>query len=308
MATDNMLDKAGAILASRGIINELDSMIKKLGKLNTDHILKISTGVSTLFGIESGEEFVNISSQAINSAISAVQQSKQQINAELTKLQNIMDGVTDLSSNVGVEPAKKENTQKSQPTAISDTDMDAVFDDNVGTVSAKTAMNKKTIDDADIDDALGSTPKKESRTIIKTKALTIMEASIKKKLNESIESTVMGIIGPLIAAGAESMNIDDLATKVNAVIPGLYVDRTLLMQLLNPEGKDGTITQITGDSIYFGKTTEPLEKSSKSKSEKDAQATAKAASDAGLDELIANQKPVYSKLSGTDLAGMKRSF
>lgn len=105
-----ILDRARVILASTTITADIKRMIDKLGKLSTGTVMGISSTTSAAFGAEVASNFVKNITAQLNASIAQLQASSEVIDIELQKLDNITKGITDLSTDAGVDIQPEETS------------------------------------------------------------------------------------------------------------------------------------------------------------------------------------------------------
>jgi hypothetical protein len=162
-----ILDRARVILASTTITADIKRMIDKLGKLSTGTVMGISSTTSAAFGPEVASNFVKSITAQLNASIAQLQASSEAIDIELQKLDNITKGITDLSSDVGVDTTE-EDSPPPEPTdtedaADSEEDIEEPTDtppegESEGESSANQEETDDEVTDTDLDDMFGEQP------------------------------------------------------------------------------------------------------------------------------------------------------
>lgn len=73
-----------------------------------------------------------------------------------------------------------------------------------------------------------------------------------QKLQDSFAQRILDILTPLAANGVEYVTIDQIIQKMKSVPSGLYVDRELIMSVLDPNNFP-LIKSIEGDKLMLTK-------------------------------------------------------
>lgn len=88
MLVENELEKAQVVFAVQSVLDKLQNVAESLAKLEANDILPVLDLMRVIFGPQASEQFYKTATAAIGEATESIQQTRENINIQLDKLQN----------------------------------------------------------------------------------------------------------------------------------------------------------------------------------------------------------------------------